>query len=256
MSDKAPELKPEHFKEMAEKCLQLNVETRFYEPGKSIFARQRTAMELAEKLHSNAYQIVSNTLWIDPIFYLHCTRDGKEEVLGVNMTKFIHRHPVLASCIVANMMAITEAHSYAVVMNAWLARREMKKIRAHETIFDKLDHESEGLVVYVEHNAKTGDDDDNDKAYLVHPYGRMDDLLFWDPDKIVCEPPLHSVPGRFWRMFSITPMVEQFNKLTAHAMISDGREMPDDDEGKETEKEEKPDEGKTEEEACQDSDTD
>jgi len=236
MSDEAPEMQPEHFEELARKCFQLNIETKFYDPAKSIFAAQRTAMELAEKLHASARQVIDKALWIDPIFYLHCTRDGKEEVLGVNLTKFINRHPVLATCVVANMMAITEVHSYAVVMNSWLAKRTMKTIRAGATIMDKLDHDSEGLMIYVEHNAKTGDDDDNDRAYLAHPYGRLDDLLFWEPDKIECEPPPHAVPGRFWRMFSIMPMMEQFNKITAHAMISDGRFELDNEEDDEEEK--------------------
>jgi len=90
---------------------------------------------------------------------------------------------------------------------------------------------------YVEHNAKTGDDEDNDKAYLAHPYGRLDDLLYWDPDKIICEPPPHAVPGRFWRLFAIMPMLEQFNKISAKTMISDGREIVDGEESEEEENE-------------------
>jgi hypothetical protein len=215
--------------QVADKILELNVETNIYPVEQSVFAGGRSAEEIARKIHQTAYKRLSNTLWIDPIFYLLCTRDGKEQVLGLNLDKFVNRHPNMACALVANIMAITECHAYAVVMNCRIAQQPIRDIRAEENVWKEIPGSTCGLVVYVEHDAKTDDDDDNDSCYLVHKYGRTDDMLFWDPDPVQVETPIHCVIGRFWRLFGVHGMLKEWNELSSMTSITDKVEPHDDE---------------------------
>ncbi len=220
MSHTSPDEKP-GMAEMADQILDLNVETQIYPVEQSIFAGNRTASEIAYKMHATAFKRLSNTRWIDPIFYLHCTKEGKEQVLGLNLDKFVNRHPNMACALVANIMAVTEAHAYAVVMNCRIAKQELRDIRAEENVWKEIPGSNCGLVVYVEKDAGTDDDDDNDSSYQVHKYGKTDELMFWDPEPVEVETPIHCVIGRFWRLFGVHGMLKQWNDLSSMTMITD-----------------------------------
>lgn len=228
MSQDAPDSKP-GMAEMADQILDLNVETQIYPVEQSIFAGQPTAEEIARKIHATAYKRLSQTLWIDPTFYLHCIKEGKEQVLGLNLDKFVNRHPNMACSLVANIMAVTESLAYAVVMNCRIAEQEIRAIRAEENVWKEIPGTNSGLVVYVEKDAGTGDDDDNDSSYLVHKYGRSDDLLFWDPEPVEVETPIHAVIGRFWKLFSVHGMLKQWNELSSMTNITDKVNQDDDE---------------------------
>jgi hypothetical protein len=142
-------------------------------------------------------------------------------VLGLNLDKFVNHHPNIACSLVANIMAVTESHAYAVVMNCKIASQELRAIRAEENVWKEIPGENHGLVVYVEIDAGTGNDDDNDSCYLVHKYGKSDEMMFWDPDPVEVETPIHAVIGRFWKLFSVHGMLQQWNELSSMTNITD-----------------------------------
>lgn len=201
MDDDAPELTPEQLRELAESCLQLNIEADFFALDKSIFANKPPAETIAEKLIKKSIKVLNENKHIDPLFYLLFEKDGAETVFGINLKTIIDLRPTQGSVLVANIMSqVEKPQAYATVFAAHVAKRPLSAIRDDRTL-DEMPARGQALVAVVQY-------EQGDKSYLLQRYGRSDDIIFWEPELEKGHTPDHAIPGRFWNLFYVANQLE------------------------------------------------
>lgn len=201
MADDAPELTPEQLRELAESCLQLNIEADFFELDKSIFANKPPAEQIAEKLIRKSVKVLNENKHIDPLFYLLFEKDGAETVFGINLKTIIDLRPVQGAVLSANIMSqVEKPQAYATVFASHVAKRTLTEIRDDRTL-DEMPVRGQALVSIVQY-------EHGDKAYLLKRYGKSDDIIFWEPETEKESSPDHAIPGRFWNLFYIADQLE------------------------------------------------
>lgn len=189
---------------VAERCLHVHIESNSFPLDKSLFKNKPTALEVTNKMRKKSVAIFNKENYLEPVFYLWHTHEGKETVMGMSLANFMDMGPLMATAIVANILSQTDAHGYAVAFSAWTAQRPLKDIRVDPEI-DKFPAKRESLIFYCEY-------EDGDKSYLVHNYGKSDDIIVWAKQANMEEIPDHAIPGRFWSLFHIAPMLREYHE--------------------------------------------
>lgn len=194
----------EKLRQVAERCLHVHIESNSFPLDKSLFKNKPTALEVANKMRKKSIAIFNKENYLEPVFYLWHTHEGKETVMGMSLANFMDMGPLMSTAIVANILSQTDSHGYAVAFSAWTAQRPLKDIRVDPEL-DKFPARKESLVFICEYQ-------DGDKAYIVHDFKKADDIVVWAKQANIEDVPDHAIPGRFWSLFHIAPMLKEYHE--------------------------------------------
>ncbi len=192
------DLTDDQMKEFAQRCIQLNIESHIMQVENSLFAGKPTSIEVADRMRKKCVEMINKKKYLEPVCYCHITDpDGDEQILGISLRKFVDHGPLFVTALIANIMAeVPEIHAYAVSFSAWVASRPLHEIRADPEI-DKFPVRREAIVSYCEYR-------DGDQTYMVHGYGKSDDVIVWERVPDMCDIPPHAQPGRIWNLIYIS----------------------------------------------------
>ncbi len=191
------DLTDEEMRKFAQSCVQLNIESSVMQVEKSLFGGKTNSIAVADRMRKKCVEMINKKKYLEPVCYCHMEDDdGDEQVLGISLRKFVGHGPIFITSFLANIMAeLPKVHAYATCFSAWVAERPLSDIRVIPRL-DEFPGRREAVVSYCEYQG-------GDKTYMVHGYGKSDDIVVWDRDADMGDIPPHAQPGRIWNLLYI-----------------------------------------------------